>query len=132
MLEALIIIFNFIMFFDGIHSGIDLDRNNFNELLDDVIKYKIKNVYITFKDRLTRLSFKTLESLFKKYQTNIIEFNNTHTSSNDYEIFEELMNLMHIFSTTMPTKKIIKIKNNILMMLKHHQNIIFYFNNLFC
>jgi predicted site-specific integrase-resolvase len=87
--------------YSDIHSGIDLDRNNFNELLDDVIKYKIKNVYITFKDRLTRLSFKTLESLFKKYQTNIIEINNTHTSSNDYEIFEELMNLMHIFSTTM-------------------------------
>ena len=87
--------------YSDIHSGIDLDRPNFNNLLDDIIKYKIKNIYITFKDRLTRLSFKTLESLFNKYQTKIIEINNSHTISNDYEIFEELINLMHIFFTTM-------------------------------
>lgn len=90
--------------YSDIHSGLDLDRSNFNKLMDDVIDLKIKNVYITHKDRLTRLSFKTIKQLFNKYGTNIIEITkNTQTSnnSNDNEIFEELISLMHIFSTTM-------------------------------
>ena len=87
--------------YSDINSGIDLDRTNFNNLLDDVMKYKIKNIYITHKDRLTRLSFKTIEFIFQKYQTNIIEINSNHTISNDHEVFEELISLMHYFSTTM-------------------------------
>jgi predicted site-specific integrase-resolvase len=87
--------------YSDIHSGIDLDRSNFNNLLDDIMKYKIKNVYITHKDRLTRLSFKTLQFIFEKYQTNIIQINSNHTDSNDHEVFEELISLMHYFSTTM-------------------------------
>ena len=47
--------------YSDINSGIDLDRLNFNNLLDDVMKYKIKNIYITHKDRLTRLSFTPLK-----------------------------------------------------------------------
>jgi predicted site-specific integrase-resolvase len=87
--------------YSEIHSGIDFDRPQFNKLLDDVINYKIKNIYISHKDRLTRLSFKTLEYLFDKYQTNIIDINKNSCISNDNEIFEELISLMHIFSTTM-------------------------------
>ena len=87
--------------YSDINSGIDLDRSNFNNLLDDVMKYKIKNIYITHKDRLTRLSFKTIEFIFQKYQTKIIEINSNHTASNDHEVFEELISLMHYFSTTM-------------------------------
>lgn len=87
-----------------IHSGLDLDRTAFNNLMDDVINLKIKNIYITHKDRLTRLSFKTIQQLFSKFGTNIIEITKNKTisnTSNDNEIFEELISLMHIFSTTM-------------------------------
>lgn len=90
--------------YTDIDSGLDLDRNGFNKLLDDVINLRIKNIYITHKDRLNRLSFKTIKQLFNKYGTNIIEITkNTQTSNNtnDNEIFEELISLMHIFSTTM-------------------------------
>lgn len=90
--------------YTDIHSGLDLDRTNFNKLIDDVINYQIKNIYITHKDRLTRLSFNTIQHLFNKYGTNIIQITNNKqvgNISNDNEIFEELMNLMHIFSTTM-------------------------------
>jgi predicted site-specific integrase-resolvase len=66
--------------------------------MDDVINLKIKYIYITHKDRLTRMSFKTIQHLFSKYGTNIIIISNI---SNDNEIFEELISLMHIFSTTM-------------------------------
>lgn len=84
-----------------ISSGIDLDRKELNRLIDDVIHLKIKNVIISNKDRLTRLSFKTLEFLFSKFNTSIIIANKEHNQSNDSEIFEELISLMHIFSTSM-------------------------------
>jgi len=89
--------------YSDINSGLDLDRTGFNSLMDDVINLKIKNIYVTHKDRLTRMSFKTIQHLFSKYGTNIIISNNKQPSniSNDNEIFEELISLMHIFSTTM-------------------------------
>jgi len=87
--------------YSEIASGIDLDRTELSKLLDDVFSYKIKNIYISNKDRLTRLSFKTLESLLNKFNTNIIVINNIHNQNNDNEIFEELISLMHIFSTTL-------------------------------
>lgn len=87
--------------YSEISSGVDFDRNMFNALLDDVFNHKIKNIYISHKDRLTRLSFKTIEAIFLKFNTKIIVVNDTHDTGNENEIFEELVNLMHIFSTTM-------------------------------
>jgi len=87
--------------YSDIHSGMDLDRHDFNKLINDVINHKIKNIYISYKDRLTRLSFKTIQDLFLKFNTNIIVINQNYDKCNDNEIFEELMSIMHIFSTTM-------------------------------
>ena len=87
--------------FSEISSGIDLDRNEFNNLMNDVFNHKIKNIYISHRDRLTRLSFKTIETIFQKFNTKIIIINEDNNENNDHEIFEELISLMHIFSTTM-------------------------------
>ena len=87
--------------YSDISSGLDLDRKDFSQLLDDVTKFKIKNIYITYNDRLTRLSFRTIEELFSKFGTKIISINSSCSKNNDNEIFEELISLMHIFSTTM-------------------------------
>jgi len=91
--------------FSEISSGLNLDRKQFSILLDKVINYKINTIYISNKDRLTRLSFRTLKQLFAKYSTQIISINQDNSKSNDYEIFEELISLMHIFSTTMYSKR---------------------------
>ena len=85
-----------------ISSGIDLNRTEFSKILDDVIHYRIANIYITYKDRLTRLSFITLETIFQKFGTQIIIINNLNTDKdNDNEAFEELISLIHLFSTSM-------------------------------
>ncbi len=87
--------------FSEIYSGVDLDRTQFSELMNDVFNHKIKNIYISHRDRLTRLSFKTIETIFNKFNTKIIVINDNNNENNDHEIFEELISLMHIFSTTM-------------------------------
>ena len=87
--------------YSEISSGIDLDRSQFSKLLDDIFNYKIKYIYISNKDRLTRLSFRTLEAILDRFKTKIVVINNENNTSNDNEIFEELISLMHIFSTTL-------------------------------
>ena len=87
--------------YSEVSSGLDLDRTEFSKLLDDIFEYKIKTVYISNRDRLTRLSFRTLESICKRFNTKIFIINQISNHSNDNEIFEELISLMHIFSTTM-------------------------------
>ena len=87
--------------YSEVASGIDFERTEFSKLLDDIFDYKIKNIYISNKDRLTRLSFKTLESICKRFNTTIIVISHNNNESNDNEIFEELISLMHIFSTTL-------------------------------
>lgn len=83
-----------------ISSGLDLDRPNFSNLLDDILHYRISTVVISFKDRLTRLSFPILQSIFNKFGTNIIIASKTDDDDdNTEEYFEDLMALMHIFST---------------------------------
>ena len=85
-----------------ISSGIDLNRTEFSKILDDIIHYRIANIYITYKDRLTRLSFTTLETIFQKFGTQIIIINNLDIDkNNDNEVFDELNSLIHIFSTSM-------------------------------
>jgi len=87
--------------YSEVSSGLDLDRTEFSKLLDDIFEYKIKTVYISNRDRLTRLSFRTLEAICKRFNTKIFIINQISNHSNDNEIFEELISLMHIFSTTM-------------------------------
>jgi len=83
-----------------ISSGLDLDRREVSELIDNVLHYKIKTIYITNKDRLTRMSFKTLENIFKRFGAEIVVINDEDKDTTN-EVFEELISLIHVFSTKM-------------------------------
>ena len=82
-----------------IASGIDLDRPNFSGLLNDVLHYKISTIYVSHRDRLSRLSFKTLESIFDKFGTTVVVINDIDDKEDDQEYYEDLISLMHYFST---------------------------------
>ena len=60
---------------------------------------RVNNIYVTYKDRISRLSFITLQNLFKHFGTNIIVINSSINSSENDDLFEELMNIIHLFST---------------------------------
>ena len=87
--------------YSEISPGIDLDRKEFNIMLQDIFKFKIDKVIISNKDRLTRLSFITLENIFRQFGTKIIVLsrNEKKNNSNYNELFEELIFIMHYFST---------------------------------
>jgi len=104
--------------YQEVSSGIDFNRKQFSDLLEQVIENKIDNIFITYKDRISRLSFMTLESLFKKFDTNIIVINDTEDSTDEDDLLEELQGIIDLFSMKMYSsrRKVMmkKIKQNIL------------------
>jgi predicted site-specific integrase-resolvase len=89
--------------FTEIESGITLDRPKFQKMLDEIINGKIQAVYVSYKDRLTRLSFMTLSSIFKRFNVQIFIvsdlLNKTGLKSDDNELYEDLLSMMHYFTT---------------------------------
>ena len=92
-----------------ISSGLDLNRTNFSKLLDEILHYKIDTIIISHKDRLTRLSFSILEYIFSKFGTKIIVLNKPDKYF-DNEYFNDLLTLMHSFSTKFYSKRRVKNK----------------------
>lgn len=85
------------IFFD-ISSGIDLERPEFSKLLELIFDHQIDTVYVTYKDRLTQLSFSILESIFLKFGTKIIAIYDEKTKNDYTELFDEITSLMNYFS----------------------------------
>lgn len=87
-----------------ISSGLDLNRPNFSKLLDDILHYKVNSIIVSYKDRLTRLSFSILEHIFKQFNTKIIVVHKSEKQSEN-EYFEDLLTLMHSFTTKLYAKR---------------------------
>jgi len=89
--------------YEEVESGITLDRPKFQEMLDEIIGGKIQAVYVSYRDRLSRLSFMILESIFNKFGTRIVVVSNilkkSKIKNNDAELFEDLLSMMHYFTT---------------------------------
>ncbi len=85
--------------YEDIGSGMNFDRKNFNDLIKEVIKGKIKIVVIENKDRLVRFGFELLETLFKYYGTKIIVLNDVlDNKSYEMEMTEDLISIIHYFT----------------------------------
>lgn len=68
-------------------------------MLNEITEYKVQKVIITYKNRLTKLSYNVFEELFKKYGTEIIVLNEIDNPKEiEKEIFEEIITLLHSFS----------------------------------
>lgn len=99
--------------FQDIASGISFEnRKEFFKLLDEVINRKVKAVYITYKDRLSRVGFDLFYHLFRRFGTEIVVISEVGSPRLDSEeIFEEIVSLLHCYSMKMYSKRrVAKIK----------------------
>ena len=98
--------------YKDIASGISFERRKeFFELLDLVIDSKVSKVIITYKDRLSRVGFDLFKHLFAKYHTEIIVMSELNDKKTDQqEIFEEIISLLHAFSMRMYSSRRKQIK----------------------
>lgn len=85
--------------YSDIGSGINFDRKEFQRLLNDVINHKISKIFITYKDRLSRISFEMFKRLFEEFNCEIVVLNDADDSKMiEKEIFNEIISLIHCFA----------------------------------
>ena len=90
--------------YSDIASGMNLDRKSFMKLLSDIQDNKIDTVYITYKDKLARLSYELVERLFENNNVRIKTIYNDNKTDEE-ELFEDLMQIIHSFSMKMYSKR---------------------------
>ena len=83
----------------------NLDRKGFTKLLSAVMANEIDEVFISYKDRLTRLDFDLVSRLFSQYGTKITVINSSENKSAEEEFFEDLMSVIHSFSMKADSKR---------------------------
>ena len=93
--------------YKDIASGMSFDRQNFKDMLFDVIEHKIKTVLISNKDRFSRVSFNMWKELFKSFNCDIIVMNDIleNNDNDDKEIFKDIISLIHCFAMKMYSKR---------------------------
>lgn len=99
--------------FQDVASGISFEkRDDFFKLLDDVVDKKVKSVYVTYKDRISRVGFDLFYYLFKKFGTEIVVVSEVGSTKLDSEeVFEEIVSLLHCYSMKLYSKRrVAKIK----------------------
>ena len=92
--------------YKDVASGLNFDRGEFQSLLSDVIQYKVKTIFITNKDRFSRISFNMWKELFSYFNCEIVVLNDIKeiNDSEEKEIFEDIISMLHSFAMRMCSK----------------------------
>jgi putative resolvase len=96
--------------FSDVASGINFEkRKQFFTLLDLVFDGQVEKVFISYKDRLSRVGFGLFKHLFLKFGTEIIVVNgHANDKLDSEEIMNEIITLIHCFSMKHYSKRRIK------------------------
>lgn len=87
--------------FKDIASGMNENRNEFNNLIKLVIENKVNKIFISYKDRLTRFGYNYFEYIFKLFGTEIEVVNLTKEEDFQTELTQDLISIIHHFSMKM-------------------------------
>lgn len=98
--------------YSEIASGLNEDRQELNRLIQDIKENKISNIYVSFKDRLTRFGFNYFKNIFAMYNTNIIILDEQEETNKDFqqELVEDLISIVHHYSTKLYSNRRKKMK----------------------
>lgn len=91
--------------YQDVASGMNFDRKQFKILLDDVLSFKVSHIYVTYKDRLSRISFDMFKRLFSEFGCEIVVINDTEDKADEAEIFEEIISMLHCFAMKMYSRR---------------------------
>ena len=86
--------------FKDIASGMNDDRGQLNEMLELVFKRRVKRVFITYKDRLTRFGFNYFRKIFSFFNAEIVILDELEETNKTFqqELCEDLIAIIHTYS----------------------------------
>lgn len=91
--------------YKDVASGMNFDRKQFKVLLEEILNFKVGKLYITYKDRLSRISFDMFKRLFSEFGCEIVAINDAEDKADETEIFEEIISMLHCFSMRMCSRR---------------------------
>lgn len=94
--------------YSDIASGMNENRKQFNNLLEQIFKRDVNTVYITFKDILSRFGFNYFKQIFNYFGTNIVILDEQEETNKTYqqELIEDLLAIIHTYSMKLyPNRK---------------------------
>jgi predicted site-specific integrase-resolvase len=103
-----------------IGSGLNYKRKQFLNLIKLIIDNKVDSIYITNKDRLVRFGFELIEFLCQNYNTKIIIIDKENNLSPQQEMVNDLMSIIHVFSSKLYGLR--KYKNKFKEMVEEKDN----------
>lgn len=89
--------------YKDIASGLTFDRGDFKSMINRVLKHEIKTIFITYKDRFSRVSFDMWKSICDECDCELKILN--QSNNDEKEIFEDIISLLHCFSMKMYSKR---------------------------
>ena len=84
-------------YFD-IKSGMNFKRDQFKDLIQEIVKGNIELIVIENKDRLCRFGFDLFNEFCKYFKTKIIVVNELSEKNFERELTEDLISIIHYFS----------------------------------
>ena len=94
--------------YEDIGSGLDFNRPAFRRLITEVLAYRIKRVFVLYKDRFCPFCFDFLSDIFKHFGTQIVVLNEkSNFSSSEKEVYQEAIYFLGYLSQNLisPTRK---------------------------
>ena len=82
-------------------SSINYNKNGLKELLKMVSNNQVSKIFIIHKDRLIRFGFELIEEICKIHNTEIVIINSSEDKTDEQEMIEDIMNIIHVFSCRM-------------------------------
>jgi putative resolvase len=92
-------------------SGINFKRRGFTKVLDYAIEGNLEELVVAYRDRLCRIGFEFIKTLFDKLSGTSIVVLDEGTGSPDEELVQDIIAITTVFSATINGRKRYK-KNN--------------------
>ena len=84
--------------YSDIGSGINRKRPKLSKLLSESFNGIVTEVVVAHRDRLSRFAFELLENFFKLSGTKLIVLDNDKYQSEETELSQDLLSIIHIFN----------------------------------
>jgi len=88
-----------------IGSGINYKKKGLKELLRLVSTNQIDTLYISYKDRLVRFGYELIEEVCKLHGVKIIIINKSNEQTDEEELVDDILNIIHVFSYRLNGKR---------------------------
>jgi len=107
---------------EDIGSGINYNKKGLKELLKLIATNQIDTIFILHKDRLVRFGYELIEEFAKLHNTKITIINKNEEKTDEEELVEDILNIIHVFSCRLNGRRS-HIKKKIIKELENEKSI---------